>query len=273
MKKKKLFTVLVAAALLTTTGASLTEANTPVAQAATKKSKKTTKKNYKNPTVSIKKGATLYKITFNKKGTAIKKIAPMKQKGRKLTLKAVKMTSSWSTKYKGVSYYYLGGNYAVRTKDAKVVSKKKVPTLTSLQREAKNKAIADYQKRASDWQSKIDAAKPKTYPAKVTTESGYFIIDTSTGKGTKSTSNLPVGTTLTVLYKDSSAIQSNDGKSIEAYFARTSDNKYILIPVAAVTLDDASANVSDSSQYKLSVKNANDLYEQAKKDLNIKDNN
>lgn len=268
MKKRKLFTVLAAAALLTSTGVSLAETTTPTVQAATK----STKKNYKNPTVSVKKGARLYKITFNKKGTAVSKIVPMKKNGRQLTMKAVKMTASWSTKYKGVNYYYLGGNYAIRTKDAKVISKKKVPTLTSLMKQSRDKAVAAYKKKAADWQSKIDAAKPKTYTGKVTTASIYFNMDTSTGKGSKADSEMPVGTTLTILFKDDNAIRSNNQK-VTAYYAMTSDKKYILIPASAVTLDDPNAAVLTSEQYSASNKNANDLYEQAKKDLNIKDDN
>lgn len=276
MKKNKLFTALAAVALLTGTGVEVIN-NAPVAQAATKKTTKKAKKAKKSKktakyaTINIKSGAPVYKITFNSNGSKVKKITRLTKKGKKLSLRGGSSPAIWSTKYKKTTYYYIGGKYAVRAKDAKRTSKKKVPTLNSLikKAQAEQKAKIDaanntLKAKAADWQAQIDNVKPKTYTGKVNSGVQYWKVDTSTGKIESTTpSKMTDNTTLSIIYKTSEILSNGN----MAYIARTSDDQIVIVAASDVTLDDPNAQVPDQQAYNDAVKKANDINDQAKKDI------
>lgn len=279
MKKNKLFTALAAITMLTSAGAVVGSNNVNTTVMAAKKS--TTAK------VRVKSGAPLYNITFNKKGTKVTKVSPLKTKGRAQALRGDTFNAIWSKKYKGVNYYYIGNNgsqsWAVRTKDAKVIGKKKVPTITAFVKAnkakyakaaAKQKAKVDQRKAlAKQWQDKIDAARPKTFTGKVNTEvpsTGYGVVG-SDGKTQTPTESLSMGTKVTVIYK-MTGLFKRGSESIDGYVARDNDdNKTIIIPTSAISLDNGSvSDVLTSDQYQAANKNVENLYNQAKKALGIK---
>ncbi|WP_251716972.1 hypothetical protein [Lactobacillus agrestimuris] len=275
MKKKSLFTALAAAVLLTSAGTEvLAGGSTAVTQAATKKAKKTTKKTKKASkyaTINIKRGARVYKIVFNKSGSKVNKVTLLKNKqGKQMALKGGKASAIWSTKYKGVTYYYIGGaSYAVRAKDAKRTSKKKVPSLTSLIKARKAKVDAannELKAKVNSWKGQIDAAMPKKFTGTVNTETEYFKVDEN-GKVSKATDKLAKDTKLTVLFKMNDVL-SNGDSNIPAYFALTSDNQEIILASQVVTIDNnAASQIPDQKGYEDSVKKYNDLNTQAKNDL------
>lgn len=274
MRKNKLFTALAAVALLTGTGVEVLN-NAPVAQAATKKTtkkakkSKKTKKTSKYATISIKAGAPAYKVTI--KNNKVSKVSRLTKKGKKLSLRGGQSPAIWSTKYKKVTYYYIGGNYAVRAKDAKRTSKKKVPTLNSIikKAQAKQKAKIDaandiLKAKVNSWQAQIDNVKPKTYGAKANENASYWKINTSTGKIESTTaSQMAAGTVFSIIYKTDKIFQNGN----TAYIARTNDNQLIIIPASGVTLDDQNAQIPDQDAYSEAVKKATDLKNQADKDI------
>ena len=274
MKKKSLFTALAAAVLLTSAGTEvLAGGSAAVTQAATKKAKKTTKKTKKASkyaTINIKRGARVHKIVFNKSGSKVNKVTLLKnKKGKQMALKGGKASAIWSTKYKGVTYYYIGGaSYAVRAKDAKRTSKKKVPSLTSLIKARKAKVDAannELKAKVDSWKGQIDAAMPNKFTGTVNTETEYFKYEN--GKAPKATDKLAKGTKLTVLFKMDDVL-SNGDSNIPAYFALTSDNQEIILASQVVTIDNnAASQIPDQKGYEDSVKKYNDLNTQAKNDL------
>lgn len=270
MRKNKLFTALAAIALLTGTGVEVVN-NAPVAQAATKKTTKKAKKSKKTTAkyaiVNIKSGAPAYKIVFNSNGSKVKKIVRLTKKGKKMSLRGGKSYALWSTKYKKTTYYYVGGTTAVRAKDAKRVSKKKVPTINSIikKAQAERKAKVDALKaKVDNWQAQIDNVKPKTYGAKANANAPYWKINTSTGKIESTTaSQMPAGTGLSIIYKTNDLFKGEK----TAYIARTNDNQLIVIPAESVTLDDKNAQIPDQNAYNEAVKKATDLKNQADQDI------
>lgn len=279
MKKNRLFTALAAVALLTGSGVGLVENNQNVAtvQAATKKSKKSSKKAAKVARVRVKRGAALYQIRFNRQGTKVTKIVPLREKGRKQALRGGSFPGIWSAKYKGVKYYYIGnaGNqyWAVRARDAKVTTKKKVPTITAFVKANQAKANAKVAARKAlqkSWQAKLDAARPKVYTGKTNAKAPYYYqtSDKKTAQG-----SLDIGTSLNILYKRQLSGQNASGQQIkfDAYAVLSSDGKSIwLVPTQYVSLDNSNAQVPDITTYENSVKNYNSIYAQAKKALGIK---
>lgn len=277
MKKRKLFTALAAAVLLTTSGSALVNNVNPT-YAATKKAKKSNKaKKSTYATINIKRGARAYKIVFNKKGNKIKKVTLLKVKGKTQALRGGKSPAIWSTKYKKVTYYYIGNSgktaMAVRAKDAKRVGKKKVQSLTSYikKNQAARKAKVDaanatLKNKANDWQNKLDAAKPQTVAAKTNTETSYFNVDDS-GKATMASDKMQANTAFTILFKIPDALSMSDGSKVDAYYAQTSDKKIVVIPVSAVTLDNSGAKVLTQSEYEAAVKAYNDMGTTAKADI------
>lgn len=210
MRKNKLFTALAAVALLTGSGVGLVSSNQNVTtvQAATKKAAKVAR-------VRVKRGAALYQIKFNRQGTKVLKIIPLVQRGRRQALRGGSFPGIWSAKYKGVKYYYIGnsGNqfWSVRARDAKVTSKKHVPTINAFVKANQSKRQAAINKRqalAKSWQNKIDAARPKTFPAKVNAETTYWNV--VNGKIQTTTDKLSMGTNLTIIYKIGGALHYGD---------------------------------------------------------------
>ncbi|GAA3627035.1 hypothetical protein GCM10022297_02050 [Lactobacillus hamsteri] len=275
MRKNKLFTALAAVALLTGTGVEVLS-NAPVAQAATKKTTKKAKKSKKSKktskyaTISIKAGAPAYKVTI--KNNKVSKVSRLTKKGKKLSLRGGQSPAIWSTKYKKVTYYYIGGNYAVRAKDARCISKKKVPTLNSIikKAQAKQKAKIDaandtLKAKVNNWQAQLENVKPKTYAAKTSSEAQYWTIDDN-GKLNQNSSKLPSGTQVAVIFKTNDILTNNNG-SVTAYFATINNNQRIIISADNVTLDDQGAQIPDQKAYEASVKNFNDMNTQAKNDI------
>lgn len=276
MKKNKLFTVLAAITLFTSTSVIVENNNFNTTVLAAKKT--TTAK------VKVKSGARLYHITFNKKGTKVIRINLLKNKGRVQALRGGTFNAIWSNKYKGTNYYYIGNNgktaWAVRTKDAKVIGKKRVPTITTFVKlnkakaakaQAKQKAKVDARKAlAKQWQDKIDAAKPKSFTGKVNTETIYGTVG-SDNKIQQANDKLSMGTNLTIIYKINDVFKGSSNNS-NGYIAYDNDDKKtVLVPAAAVSLDNGSdADVLTQDQYSTAQKNVDSLYQQAKKALNIK---
>ena len=270
MKKNKLFTALAAIALFTSASAVVESNNFSMTVSAAKKA--TTAK------VKVKRGARLYRITFNKKGTKVLRITQLKSKGRAQALKGGTFNAIWSDKYKGVNYYYIGnsGNqaWAVRTRDAKVIGKKKIPTINAFVKANVAKANAKKAARQAlqkEWQDKLDAAKPKSFTGKTNTEAMYFPVENEKPSSQPASDKLAMGTSLTIIYKMTGALKTNDG-SIDAYIALDKDNnKTIIIPANEVSLDNGSASdVLTQDQYTAANKNYEDIYAQAKKALGIK---
>lgn len=278
MKKNKLFAALAAITMLTSAGAVVGSNNVNTTVMAAKKS--TTAK------VRVKSGAPLYNITFNKKGTKVTKISPLKSRGRAQALRGGTFNAIWSKKYKGVNYYYIGNSgsqsWAVRTRDAKIIGKKKVPTINAFVKAnkakyakaaAKQKAKVNQRKAlAKQWQDKIDAARPKTYTGKINAEvpsNAYAVANDQ--KFQAATENLSMGTKVTVIYKQEGAFKRGS-ESIDGLVARDNDdNKLILIPSSYISLDSGSvSDVLTSDQYSAANKNVENIYQQAKKALGIK---
>lgn len=270
MKKNKLFTALAAIALFTSAGAVVESNNFSTTVSAAKKA--TTAK------VRVKSGARLYRITFNKKGTKVLRIKPLVSKGRAQALRGGTFNAIWSKKYKGVNYYYIGnsGNtaWAVRTKDAKVMGKKKIPTITAYVKTNVAKANAKKTARQAlqkEWQDKLDAAKPKTFTGKTNTEATYFPQGQNNQFSNQPASDkLPLGTNLNIMCKAEG--KTSDGNSIDMYIAYDKDNnKMVIVPASQVSLDSGSASdVLTQDQYTAANKNYESVYAQAKKALGIK---
>lgn len=285
MKRNKLLTVLTAAVLLAGTGASVTEvatSNSSTVEAAKKSSKrsrkaksskkvtkKTTKKRAKKTTasssklsrISVKSGAALYKLTFNKAGNKVSRVSTYKRRGKRLYLKGGRFNAAWSIKYRGVTYYYIGGDMAVRARDAKVVNKVKVPTISAYikKQEAARKA------QLQNWQNKINAAAPKAYAATISNSTQYYTI--ADGKLSRSSSSLTQGTSLYVLAK--TTLTTKDGSQSLDFYYCSYNNQTILVPTAAVTVTNG-ATIPDVQAFNASMTQANALAKQARAALGIK---
>lgn len=267
MFKKQLMNILVGVTIFSAGTASIGGfmSNPTVAQAATTQNK------VKYTPITIKRGARLYKLTFNKQKNKVVKVSAQKRKGVALRIKGGKSQAVWSTTYKRTKYYYIGGVYAIRAKDAKVQKGKSVPSLSGIiaKQVAKQEALNEQRKQEADnWNQKLQDAKPQTVAAKVTKDSQYFTVD-SNGKGTKATDELKAGTSLNIIYSDASSIKTSDGKNIPAYFAKTDSGTTIVIPIEAVTLDNKNDHVLTADEYNQAIQNVNNIYSQAKNALNL----
>lgn len=282
MKKNRLFTALAAVALLAGSGVGLVENNQNVAtvQAATKKGKKSSKKAASVARVRVKRGAALYQIKFNRQGTQVTKIVPLREKGRRQALRGGSFPGVWSAKYKGVKYYYIGndGNkfWAVRARDAKVTTKKRVPTITAYVKKNVAKANAKVAARKAlqkSWQAKLDAASPKIYTGKTNAKTPYFY---PTSGNKFANGSLDIGTSLSIAYKTQLTGTDSNGQkhNYDVYAVAGNNNQTWYVPVQAVSLDKGSASdIPTLEQYQKSVKNYNTILAQAKKALGIKSNN
>lgn len=261
MKFKKLAVMLSAAALIAPVGATVVSSNaSTVVQAARTKASA-------NAYVAVRRNAIAYRITFNKTDTKIIRIAPAKTKNGKhyLRLKSGRTRAYWSYRYKRVTYYYIGGRYAVRAKDAKRVGSKRVPTLTSIMKANQAKLNAAKAKLTA-WQNKISAAMPKPVAGKTNTASVYWVMSQDGKTFSKAGSELPAGSQIEILFKDDAMLTSSNGSTQAAYFAEYNGSK-IIVPAAVVTLDQANAAVPTMQEYANAIQNANNLYNQAKQDL------
>ena len=113
--------------------------------------------------------------------------------------------------------------------------------------------------------------QPKSFTGKTNTEAMYFPVENEKPSSQPASDKLAMGTSLTIIYKMTGALKTNDG-SIDAYIALDKDNnKTIIIPANEVSLDNGSASdVLTQDQYTAANKNYEDIYAQAKKALGIK---
>lgn len=279
MKKNRLFTALAAVALLAGSGVGLVENNQNVAtvQAATKKGKKSSKKAASVAKVRVKRGAALYQIKFNRQGTKVTRIIPLREKGRRQALRGGSFPGVWSAKYKGVKYYYIGndGNkfWAVRARDAKVTTKKKVPTITAYVKNNVAKANAKVAARKAlqkSWQAKLDAARPKIFTGKTNAKTIYY---QPTSNKKLNNGSLDIGTSLNILYKTQLSGTNNNGQTIkiDVYATIGSDGKTMwLVPIQSVSLDNSKDQIPDQTTYQNAINNYEKIRTQAYKALGIK---
>lgn len=282
MKKNKLFTILAAITLLTGVGAEASaNLNANVVQAAkrtkkskgrkktTRRSKKTSKKRTSKKTrkaapyaiVRIRRGAPVYIIKFNKAGTAVSKIYRQK----KTTFRAIRAYAYWWTRYRGVSYYYLPGvrsgkykQIAVRTKDAKVTTKKKPFSL-----DAQTKKVNKVKARAAYWNRTLNAARPKAYSGTIKTNTPYLVFD-QTGKSHQG-GTLNTGNSVNVVFQiDLSGTENGQSVKIPMY-AVDLNNSLVYVPTQAVTINNG-ASIPSYQGYTSSVKNFESLVARAKKE-------
>lgn len=234
---------------------------TTVHAAITKKAKKTLVKN-----IQTKRPAKTYHINWNLKN-------PLKSKVKTINYGPIlkgnrKLHAYYTITYKGKKYYYLGATTVIKASDVNKLQV--VPSLKTLlnnnknaKEKAKKKAL-ELENKQTQWNKKLQDAKVKTIPAKTNMKTPYWELnnDKSIQK------EMDMGTPIQVLFVEQNGLTQN-GKNINAYVAVDKNNTYIVIPANAVTLDNNQDQVLTQDEYKSKVANYNNLYNEAKKDLNI----
>lgn len=270
MKKNKIMTALMAVALFGSTGAALVQQPANVQAARVAKSKKSVKYGI----VNIKVNAPAYRVAFNKSAIKVAKVSRYKQKGKKAYMRAGKQIALFYFNYKGTKYYYLNvGGLVVKAKNTTKVGKRRIPSYAKSTVYSEVQAKIAQDNKINSWNSKLTAAQPKTYSAKISTPTYYYVIG-SDNKVQRSDNQLPIGTAVTVAFKTSlTATFNGQSSDIPFYVVAGTDGKTWLIETSNVTLDDSSAQVPDQTAYQNNQKNYSDLVNQARKDLGIKTNN
>lgn len=262
MKKNTLITLLTGAMLFTTGATTIISVPTHVASAKTVKH---AHKSVKHARYQAIRRTPVYHVKFNKDGSKVLSITkPSKKKDLVYIGKGRKYTAYWVTNYKKKQYYYLGGTYAVRTKDFKHINKIIVPDLNVLAQQVATAKLRAKTKKAKAWQKKINTAQPVLTTATVTTNTIYWVLNANSGFE-KASSTLPINTKLSIMFT-SNDLLSNGTRQVPAYFAKTYDGETVIIPASTAKLDN-NQHIYTQAEYTAKIKRLNKLVSQSQKAL------